>query len=372
MKRITRTAAIDEALRRGFGAEADLTNFAVYEVVAANTNPIRKKSGLYQNARITPETLLEMANLTNVESRQLILLHNDDSMPVGRLFQGRMRGDAFHGLIALNEKTQPALCSDLDAGVIDQVSVSILPKQLLCSECGWDYFSDAATFENIWGCVCGNGHQIGENGVHARLVGVDSFDELSLCGMGAVPGARVINPSASAFSVTSPLGLRLAASNKDSARLLMLHASVDQPKDTPKMDLTAAIERIAALSAAEATARAKLEANEATLAASANEITELKAKLEAALAAPAPAPQAGPSQAEFDAMKASLSDLTRRALVATGNQTPTVADGVPEMLAQLKTAQETLSAAIPLEQRSKSSKELAAAVPAAANRAFVL
>lgn len=367
MKRISRTPQIDEALRRGFGAEADLTNLVVYEVIAANTNPIRKKSGLYAGAVITRETLLEMANQTNQESRQLILLHNDDMMPVGRLFQGRLKEDSFHGLIALNEKTQPSLVSDLDAGVIDQVSVSILSKSLLCSVCGWDYFSDAATFENIWGCVCGNGHQIGENGVHARLVGVDAFTEISLCGMGAVPGARVINPSASAFSATSPLGLRLAAANTP-ARHLMLHASVEQPKDRPSMDLAAAMARIEALSGEKATAVAELAAgraaNEALVASLNAQIEDLKAKLAAAPAT------AGPSQAEYDALLSAVSDMTKRALIATGVQEPTLAQDVTGLVAQLTDAQAKLSAIIPHEPKSKSPAQLQAPT-ATSNRAFM-
>lgn len=370
MKRINRTAEIDEALRRGFGAEADLTNLVVYEVIAANTNPIRKKSGLYAGARFTPETLLELANLTNSESRQLINLHNGEMMPVGRLFQGRMRGESFHGLIALNNQTQASIVSDLDSGIIDQVSVSVLPKKLLCSECGWDYFSDAATFENIWDCVCGNGHAIGEGNCHARIVGVDAFIELSLCGMGAVPGARVINPSQSAFSATSPLGLRLAASNQPLGRLL-IQASVEQPKDTKKMDLTVAIERIATLSAAEATVKAQLTAlqasTDASIAALTGQVADLTAKL---TAAEERAAAAAPATADVATLRAAVEDMTRRALIATGNQEPTLASDVSGLVTQLTDAQAKLTALIPQGPKSKSPGQLAAERPTS-SRAFI-
>jgi hypothetical protein len=373
MKRITRTPKVDEALRRGFGAEADLSGLAVYEMIAANGNPIRKKSGIYAEARITTETLGEMAQLVNQESRQLILIHNDNMMPVGRVFEGRLNNGAFHALFAVNEKTQAAICSDLDAGIIDQVSVSILSKALLCSQCGWDYYSEAATYDNIWGCVCGNGHQIGENGVHARLVGVDAFTEVSLCGMGAVPGARVINPSASAFSNSSPRDMALRASADGPRKHLVLHASVEQPKDTKSMDLAAAMLRIEALAAGEATAKAATAAlqaaSDAAAALAATTIADLTTKLTEATASLS---VAAPAVADVAALRAAVEENARRALVATGVQTPTLATDVPGLIAQMSEAQAKLTAALPADgARSKSAAQLAAEANAArSNRAF--
>lgn len=372
MKRITRTPKVDEALRRGFGAEADTSKLVVYEMIAANGNPIRKKSGIYADARITTETLGEMAQLVNQESRQLILIHNDNMMPVGRVFEGRLNGGSFHALFAVNESTQPGICSDLDAGIIDQVSVSILSKALLCSQCGWDYYSEAATSDNIWGCVCGNGHVIGENGVHARLVGVEAFTEISLCGMGAVPGARVINPSASAFSNSSAGDLALRASADGPRKHLVLHASVEQPKDTKNMDLAAAMARIEALAGAAATAAAATAAlqvsSDAAATLAATQIAALTASLDAAttqLSATAPA------AAETAILRAAVEDMARRSMVAMGDQTPSLAADVPGLIAQLSTAQEKLTAALPAGPRSKTAAQLAAEANAASsNRAF--
>lgn len=362
MKRIARTSEIDTALRTAFGADADLNPLVVYEMIAANVNPIRKSAGLYKKARFSEGTLHEMAGLINTESRQIILNHNSNQMPVGRAFSARMQGENLHALFAINAGNNANIISDLDAGVIDQVSVSVLPKALHCSECGFDYFGDEANYTHLWAGECANGHVIGEDGVHVRLVGVEAFTEISLVGMGAVPGARVVSGNQSAFT-QSQLGQRLAASGAP-ADALFLHASLEKPKETSSMDkelvaqLTAALTAQATATAQLATAQATIEQHAAELTARATRIQELEAEIAKA-----------PKSEEFAAASAAVEDLLRRSLIASGVQQPELPEGLGARIELLTTVQAKLSAVIPPGPRSKSADASAKSAPIS-NKAF--
>jgi chromosome segregation ATPase len=61
--------------------------------------------------------------------------------------------------------------------------------------------------------TCDNEHTIGENGTHVRLVGMDTFAELSLVGRGAAKDAKILSRAKQNQSLSQETVERLAASN---------------------------------------------------------------------------------------------------------------------------------------------------------------
>lgn len=242
MKQISKTAEILSKLRAAYGVDAATDDLAVYEVVLANTQPLRKTGGLFKGARLSSTLLSDIVNAVNAESVPIQLQHNTSTLPYGRLFSAALVGDEARGLLAVDQKAHPDLVQKLDSGTLDQVSVGMVNKQLLCSSCGFDYMQ-ATAYENRWDLTCNKEHKIGENGVHIQVVGLDSLFETSFVGQGAVRGARVIGPSESAFQANPRLAASSAAT--DGALAIHLTATVeDENMLTPEFltQLTSATE----------------------------------------------------------------------------------------------------------------------------------
>lgn len=218
MKQISKTAEILSKLRASYGVDAVVDDLAVYEVVLANTLPLRKTGGLFKGARLSPTLLSEIVNAVNAESVPIQLQHDTSTLPYGRLFSAALVGEEARGLLAVDKKAHPDLVQKLDTGTLDQVSVGMVNKQLLCSSCGFDYMK-ASAYENRWDLTCDKEHKIGENGVHIQVVGLDSLFETSFVGQGAVRGARVIGPSESAFQDNPRLAASSAANGGIAAHL---------------------------------------------------------------------------------------------------------------------------------------------------------
>lgn len=343
MKRLDRTPQIEALLRASFGADADLTAMVVFEFVAANLQPLRKDSGIYKGARFSQNTLAQMAELVGKESVQLILNHGE-GMPVGRVFAAEIKDESLHTLVAISERTEAKLVADIDAGVIDQVSVGVMPARLLCSECNFDYMSEEATFDNWWDLTCNEGHTIGVEGVHARIAGAASWFEMSLVGMGAVPGARSVPKDQSAFA---PSVQRLAASGVPTKRMLCSN-HVHQPKDSV-MDLAALTARVETLAVEKHTLEAKVETSAAALTAMTAERDALVAERDTLKASVEKAPNAD----HFTAVTAALTDITTRALIALGVKEPSVPTDPIALVAAMTEAQTKLTAAIPTTVKSK-------------------
>lgn len=344
MKRIQQTAEIVERIRAAFGAEANPADYAVYEAVALNQRPIRQKHPLFEGAIAQDSLLRELVASIQNESAPLQLQHDTRSLPAGRIFAALMHGTEVRILLAVpTEKT--SLTADLDKGIIDQVSVNVLAKRLECSECGWDYLGEDATFMNYYEGQCANEHALRQSGVHIKMHGMDVLAEISLVGSGGADGARIVNPSNSAFNTES--FQRLAASGLAPA---MLVASFNI-QGTEDMDLTALVadlstqkaavttltaERDAANTRAE-TAETALTAANTTVAERDATIATLTAERDAAAATAAPSA----------AVLSFVADLCKRTLIASGNQTPEVPEGVEAQIAAITEGQAKLSALIP-------------------------
>src|SRR5690606_3498634 len=136
--------------------------------------------------------------------------------PKGRMFHAGLNygedGEIELRALFYLDETEEKLIKKLDSASLDEVSVSFLASSMLCSECGWDYFQ-FGTSENFNTRTCENGHTIGEDGVHAELVGLNQFIELSLVARGAADKPKIVGKSQSKLAPQSTY--RLAARGFD-------------------------------------------------------------------------------------------------------------------------------------------------------------
>lgn len=349
MKQIQLTDEIRASLQASLGEGVDVARLVVFEAIAANLNPLRRRTGLYNGARFTESMLNEMVVRLEKESVPLQLQHDTGELPSGRVFMGRVEEEQLHILFFLDPTTEGDLVQKINAGVIDQVSVGIVPKRLLCSECGFDYLGPDATWENLISESCNEGHQIGKDGVHLRMAGLDQWFETSLVGQGAVDGAKIVSGSKSAFSDRSP-AFRLAAS------AIALHTNLNLQEEDPEMDLKAAVDQITNLSAEKATVTAALssmtserDAAKTDLAAANTELESLRAENATLKAADNGALQEKVTNltASNDAAIAFLKKQAEATCVALSITDPEIPETVEGLTKFLDEKQAALSAVIP-------------------------
>lgn len=274
MKRISLTPEIETHLRRSLGADADLSQHVVFEAIALNTLPLRKSHPIYKDARMDTGVLYEMAMALVAESRPVQIMHDKEVLPVGRVFHGEVADNELRVLFFI-DPSEASTISKIENGTVDQVSVSVLTKQILNSVSGFDYLGPDADFEHFFSGTDNDGNTIGENGCYARLVGLDSFFEMSLVGQGGARNARIVGRDESYFGSSYQ---KLAANGIDPS-VFVLAASASTKE--PEMDLT---ELVAKLTSKEVELHDATKSNEALtaeLATLKTERDELKAELDA-------------------------------------------------------------------------------------------
>lgn len=216
MKQLPMTPALSAQIKAAVGEDVDTENLAVFEAISLNTKPLPGKRGtIFENARVMPVTLNQMANWLN-DGKHIPLISNhwlgDD--PKGRAFAAGLEYSS-NGEVELRtlfylDSTETQTITKLNSGSIDEVSVQFLSTQMLCSHCGWDYFGPEKNSEAFWDLTCANGHKIGTDGTHVMLVGLQDFLELSLVARGAADTPKIVGKSASKLAPATQL--RLAAS----------------------------------------------------------------------------------------------------------------------------------------------------------------
>lgn len=354
MKRVQLTAEITARLRAAFGAEADPSAYAVYEAIALNDKPIRQKHPLFEGAIAQDSMLRELVASIETESAPLQIMHDTRPLPAGRIFTAKMNGAEVRVLFAISTKPENAgLLADLDAGIVDQVSVNVLAKRLECSECGWDYLGEDADYMNILNGQCGNEHALRQDGVHIKMHGLDLLAEVSLVGSGGADGARIVDRNNSVFASES--FQRLAASGLAPAMLVAsfnIQGTEDMDMTTLIADLTTQKAAVTTLTAdldaantARITAETALTAANTTVAERDASIVTLTAERDAALAASKPEPAT-------EAVLSFVADLCKRTLIANGNQTPELPATVEEQIEAIKEGQANLSVLIPAGGRT--------------------
>jgi len=304
MKRIELTERIKSFITTSVGDTIDYEKIAAFEATAVTSLPLNKRGSVFDRGQITAETFIEAANLINTGTFvPLHTLHEQGyEIPVGRLFYGEHvksnQGTDELRVLFFVDGTSPDLISRLDTGTIEEVSVGMQFKRLLCSTCNIDLMEDN---ESIWSQTCKNGHVMGMGSNHVKPDGVANFREMSLVSKGASNGAKVLGAQkrllASAYYKD---GSALAASLKDPEFMLFgsptklaeedpmliaeLQAKLAKAEGDLTLTATAKTEaegKVAVLEAAKTEAEGKVAVLEAKLAAEAENNSGLAASLTA-------------------------------------------------------------------------------------------
>ncbi len=338
-KRLQITPEITAHLSRALGGPVDPARYAVYEALSANTLPLRRRGGLYDKAQLSLELLAGVALYLQSHTAPVHVMHESYTLNVGKVFYGELRGDELWTLFFVSLSEEDILAK-IDDGTVDEVSLSILPKTLKCSKCGFDFMSPEATWENTLTATCDEGHVMGQDGAYAIVGALDQFNEMSIVSRGAVDGTKI---------VTQEKSYRLAASVRGtpSPFILRLHAESNTmpgpaPGDTngggnPSV-VTANLSEIIALTTKSAQTEAALSAATTENTTLKAKVTDLEAQLAVYKAKDADLTAAEASKASLAQATAFLTDSFKSVSAALGNLTPEVPTELDKLIAGLKAA----------------------------------
>lgn len=227
MIRVKMTPAIERQLRTIMGAEANLEEVAVYEMIAVGSSPLNA-NGIYAGAVMSEKGM--KALVAKGRGRPVPMIDNHDassSLPVGRLLRSEVvkaedGTPAVHSLIYLTVTGQEDRIAKLDTGVLRDVSVGFLPNSLACSTCGFDFMASQTNRELLVrgyyndSIVCGNKHVMGaEDGTKLQVNGVKSWKETSFVSRGASEEGRILSQQFQKLSSQDFKVIPLAASEDD-------------------------------------------------------------------------------------------------------------------------------------------------------------
>lgn len=345
MKQITKTEQIKAQLRAAFGADANLDALVVYETIALNPKPIRKAGGIFKGARASLSLLGEAATSINRESVPIQMVHNTSEAPYGRAFYGEVVGDELRVLFAIDSASHPEVVSKIDSGVLDQVSVGLLSKAMKCSKCDFNYMAPNA-MSNLYMLECDEGHRIGEDGTHVWLDGLDYFFELSLVGMGAANGARIVGQSDSVLQGNSHFQQRLAASALGGVAGIRLSVDTEELSTMTPDQMT----RFEAAITQGATATAQLTAVTGERDAARTELAAAQARIQELTASGAAetATQLAAAQADLAAAVTALQAEATTVLTACGKPVTDLPKTVTELTALIAENRAAFAAIIPV------------------------
>lgn len=372
-KRLDITPKIAAAIARSTDNSVDPNTVAVFETIALNTLPLNKRGGLFDKARTSEITLRQMADFLNTGTNfvPLHLLHDQgENLPVGRAFAGEVHQNT-NGVTELRALfylplSESDLITKLDTGVIDEVSVGLKTQHINCSECGWDYLSPEASFENIWTRTCNNGHEIGVDGVHTILNGMDRFLELSLVSLGAANNAKILSRTKSLLGEAN-YNQQLAASGINPEVTFLFASPTHNPKEA-SMDMTQLIAELTTAKANDQVKTAELTAAKLATDALTAENTKLKEEVTALKAAAAPAEvtaQLKKAQEDLAAALAYTRAEADRLAVAAGLEKPAADADLATLTASIAACRTKLTQEIP----TGGAANQANGAPAAASKA---
>lgn len=280
-KKLEHTQELINSIRKTTGDDSiDVSTFAIFQARMLSTEAI-KQGGFFDGSVVSRSTLVEMSDYVNKEGTVVPLqtMHNKQMLPVGRLFNTQVN-DLQNGhselvgyfYIPQDDEMKISLVKDIESALIEEVSVGLLCKHALCSECGYDYFGEEAELINILLMTCENNHTIGKNGVHVRLVGMETFAELSLVGRGAAKDAKILSRARKNGAFDKGTVERLAASGIPMETHL-LNATTKFDKSNPEGGYNMTLETILAETSQ------KLGKIEVELSQAKDTITNLNAKI---------------------------------------------------------------------------------------------
>jgi hypothetical protein len=354
MKRLELTPELLQLIKDRLGEDVTTDGIAVFEAVSLNTKPLPGKRGTFwEKAVATPLTLRQIADFINGgNSIPLMSDHVMKGAPFGRVFSAGIdyASDGSFELrtLFLLDATEADTAAKIDAGVLDEVSISFLPTSYLCSECGWDFLGEDASPLNRIERTCANGHTVGTEGVHIVMSGLALLIELSLVARGAAANPKIVGRSASKLAPTSAPTQRLAAQGFEIDGLVCQASRGEDQVNTEKLvaDLMAATTENATLKATANTHEAALTAantarDEALgqVATLTTERDELQTKLEAA--------QADNKTEEATAATTWLTASLTKLLTAAGKSVENLPTDVAGLTAAIDAETKGLTALIP-------------------------
>lgn len=357
MKQIPITEQLTREIKAAVGEDVDPSRFAVFETIALNTLPLPGKNGtIFEGAEVSFLTLRQMADSIN-SGNHLPLIHDHDlsSTPLGRVFKADVlindTGDAELRALFYVDETEQTLVAKLNAGSIDEVSVQFLASQILCSECSFDYRGETSSYENFSERTCTNGHTIGQDGVHVRLVGLSVFTELSLVTRGAASNPKIIGKSQSKLS--APLQALAAKGFEVDELFLAASKGVNEVNlESLVTQLTEQTSRAAIFEAELSSARTERDALNEKVSALETQIEELTTALAAAQADDASA-----VAADLEASKVFLTDLYKKLAVAAGQNGDDIPEDVIKLREGIEKYQSDLTALLPVGGVSTTKKD---------------
>lgn len=327
-KRIEITDDIKAKVIANMGSEPNWEQVAIFEMTAVTSLPLNKKWSIFDKAQITAQTFEEAAaHLNSGGFVPFHTLHQQGyEIPVGRVFYGEaqknIKGyDELRVLTLIDLTAHADLAAKIDNGIVEEVSVGMSFKQLLCSACGDDLMANE---DSLWSYTCANGHVIGMGDHYVKPNGLGQFRELSAVSKGASNGAKILGFQKRTLAADfGKPELALVASLKSPE--LMLFTSPANLDSEPELgeDPVVIAELQAKLTAAEAKAaevQAKLTAAEAKAAQieeSAAIATTKLADAEQAIAA---------TQAQVDTLEAAKSEIEAAKVDAETKLTQAQAD----------------------------------------------
>lgn len=236
---------VKKRLQAVVGEKTDLSQFAVFELLANDTTPITKAGGRLKNARMTQGYLQQMA--TQIQSNlyvPMIELHDTHGkLPVGRVIDAAV----FDNLNQSNEKdlhlivyleAEHAHANKIATGIINEVSTGTTPKAVTCSACGYNFLANEESKQRLWKGedytpLCSEGHQWGRNGVHLKLSEMAEWREISIVTRGAAPNARVLDESNIRLALENDqINLSVSLDN-DTLQLSTMEGADFEGKDFP-------------------------------------------------------------------------------------------------------------------------------------------
>lgn len=346
LKQVSKTPDI---LRRLTEAGAKVDNVVVFEAIALNNRPLRKRHPFYKGAVAQRSLLLEMALALELESRPVQIMHQSGTLPIGRVFYGEVIDtiDTELRVLFWVDKTHEDQIEIIENGTVDQVSVGMLPKQMICSADGFDFFGPDAGIEHIFTGTTPEGHKVGKNGVYCKMIGLEEFFEISLVGQGGAQNARIVNSDQSHFS---PQMQKLAAS----ASLDHLALTATPTTDEPIMDIKELLAELRTVEKDSAKVAIENEQLKATN-------TALTAERDALKAQVADADKNAPEvKVELDALKTehetttasleaadkALRDICKKVLTANGQVDAELPEDLTEIVAKINDTSAGLTAAL--------------------------
>jgi hypothetical protein len=199
-KRVTLTEKMRQEVMARCGTDVDLNKIVFYQARGISTEPIHQGT-LYDKGILERQALVDMLNLVNdpLNTVTLQTMHNQEVLPTGRVFYAELVDEQNTGHSALYtlfgvSTNHPEIISDVDNGIIDEVSYSFMPKKILCNKCNKDFLdNDVDLFDFITGTCPECGAVMGKDDAHVIVPGVESVRELSLVTRGAAKHAKILD-----------------------------------------------------------------------------------------------------------------------------------------------------------------------------------